>query len=217
MMTFWMSVVPPGWMAMMPARDPLRSLIYSAAERAVRDVYVDGDRVVADGRAVHLQPVEAAGRLAEAQARMIADVLTGARPVYRRLRGNPVPLPVFRRLYDGESYGFLYESLELHGGRGRFSFLGGRPTANPRAEVPLYETLVFACDDLRAYYIEAVTAQPGRASSAELTDWFWTRTTAAKVMLALRSLSAESGEEEMRAVAGRFVPEEVVETVATDC
>ena len=37
-------------------------------------MYVDGEKVVADGRAVHLQPVEAAGRLAEAQARMIADV-----------------------------------------------------------------------------------------------------------------------------------------------
>jgi cytosine/adenosine deaminase-related metal-dependent hydrolase len=60
--------------AMMPARDPLRSLIYSAAERAVRDVYVDGNQVVANGRAVHLDPVEAAGRLAEAQGRMIAEV-----------------------------------------------------------------------------------------------------------------------------------------------
>ena len=29
---------------MMPARDPLRSLIFHAADRAVRDVYVDGER-----------------------------------------------------------------------------------------------------------------------------------------------------------------------------
>jgi len=34
---------------MRPARDPLRNLIYTAADRAVRDVYVDGVRVVADG------------------------------------------------------------------------------------------------------------------------------------------------------------------------
>jgi len=60
--------------AMMPARDPLRSLVYSAAERAVRDVYVDGNQVVADGRAVHLDPVTAAGRLAEAQVRMLEAV-----------------------------------------------------------------------------------------------------------------------------------------------
>jgi cytosine/adenosine deaminase-related metal-dependent hydrolase len=31
---------------MAPARDPLRSLVYHAAERAVREVYVDGRQVV---------------------------------------------------------------------------------------------------------------------------------------------------------------------------
>jgi len=36
--------------AMMPIRDPLRSLIYTAAERAVCDVFVDGHHVVVDGQ-----------------------------------------------------------------------------------------------------------------------------------------------------------------------
>ncbi len=40
--------------AMRPVRDPLRSLIYTASERAVRDVYVDGLRVVADGHPVQI-------------------------------------------------------------------------------------------------------------------------------------------------------------------
>ena len=57
---------------MMPARDPLRSLVYTAAERAVRDVYVDGIRVVADHKVLTLDRPDAAGRLAEAQARMLA-------------------------------------------------------------------------------------------------------------------------------------------------
>ena len=35
--------------AMMPIRDPLRSLIYTAAERAVRDVFVDGQHLVVNG------------------------------------------------------------------------------------------------------------------------------------------------------------------------
>ena len=55
---------------MMPARDPLRSLVYTAAERAVRDVYVDGRQVVAQRKVLHLDRVDAAGRLAEAQQRM---------------------------------------------------------------------------------------------------------------------------------------------------
>ncbi|MDP6563368.1 MAG: amidohydrolase family protein [Alphaproteobacteria bacterium] len=60
--------------AMMPVRDPLKSLIYHAADRAVRDVYVDGRQVVAGGRVLTLDRAEAAGRLAEAQARMERDV-----------------------------------------------------------------------------------------------------------------------------------------------
>ena len=40
--------------SMMPAREPLRSLIYCGAERAVRDVFVDGEHVVGDGRLAHI-------------------------------------------------------------------------------------------------------------------------------------------------------------------
>jgi len=36
--------------AMRPLREPLRSLLYVAAERAVRDVYVDGRLVVENGK-----------------------------------------------------------------------------------------------------------------------------------------------------------------------
>ncbi len=59
---------------MRPARDPLRSLIYTAAERAVREVYVDGRQVVADGRVLTLDRADALGRMDEAQKRMSAEV-----------------------------------------------------------------------------------------------------------------------------------------------
>ena len=39
---------------MMPVREPLRSLIYCGAERAVRDVFVDGEQVVVDGCLAHI-------------------------------------------------------------------------------------------------------------------------------------------------------------------
>ena len=51
------------------------------------------------------------------------------RPSYRRVRGTPDPLTLFRRLYAGRPNGFLYESLAERGGRGRYSFLGGDPMA----------------------------------------------------------------------------------------
>jgi cytosine/adenosine deaminase-related metal-dependent hydrolase len=40
--------------AMLPLREPLRNLIYIAAERAVRDVYVDGEQAVRNGELVNI-------------------------------------------------------------------------------------------------------------------------------------------------------------------
>src|SRR5437588_10678991 len=57
---------------MQPARDPLRSFVYHAADRAVRDVFVDGKQVVTDGRVTTLDQAGAGGRLRAAQERMEA-------------------------------------------------------------------------------------------------------------------------------------------------
>jgi len=38
------------------------------------------------------------------------------------------PAQAFERLYGGDDRAFLYESLERKGGRGRYSFFGGRPS-----------------------------------------------------------------------------------------
>jgi cytosine/adenosine deaminase-related metal-dependent hydrolase len=58
---------------MQPARDPLRSFVFHAADRAVRTVLVNGEVVLADGAPRHLDPAAALERLAEAQARMLRD------------------------------------------------------------------------------------------------------------------------------------------------
>lgn len=55
---------------MQPVRDPLRSLVFHAADRAVRDAWVDGQHVVVDGRVRTLDRGGALDRLAAAQARM---------------------------------------------------------------------------------------------------------------------------------------------------
>lgn len=55
--------------AMRPVRDPLRSLVYAAAERAVRTVIVDGETVVEDGRVLTMDHEAAAAALQEAQYR----------------------------------------------------------------------------------------------------------------------------------------------------
>ena len=59
---------------MRPIRDPLRSLVFSAAERAVKSVYVDGRKVVDNGRVLTIDVDDALDRLQAAQERMIGDV-----------------------------------------------------------------------------------------------------------------------------------------------
>lgn len=79
---------------------------------------------------------------------------------------------------------------------------------NPRPELPLAETLKLACEDLKAYYAEAVTAQPGTATSSRaVADWFWGETTAGTLFLKLQAVCAAHPDKGMR-VLGRnfFVP-----------
>jgi 5-methylthioadenosine/S-adenosylhomocysteine deaminase len=56
---------------MLPARDPLRSLIFHAADRAVSEVWVNGRQLVAAGEVTILDTVGAGQTLAEAQAAMM--------------------------------------------------------------------------------------------------------------------------------------------------
>lgn len=54
---------------MRPVRDPVRSLIYAAADRAVRHVFIDGREVVKDGRVTTLDIAGATEQLEAAQRR----------------------------------------------------------------------------------------------------------------------------------------------------
>lgn len=58
--------------SMMPLREPIRSLLFVAAERAIRAVYVDGRKVVEDGRCLTIDLNAASARLEEAQHRALA-------------------------------------------------------------------------------------------------------------------------------------------------
>jgi cytosine/adenosine deaminase-related metal-dependent hydrolase len=75
---------------MQPARDPLRSLVYHAADRAVRTVLVDGEVVCDGGKTLGLDVASAAATLAESQARMIRDC---AIHDYRQRPGDAIAPP----------------------------------------------------------------------------------------------------------------------------
>jgi cytosine/adenosine deaminase-related metal-dependent hydrolase len=57
---------------MQPVRDPLRCLIFTASDRAVRDVFVDGIQVVKDHKVLTLNHKDALKRVTTAQQRMEA-------------------------------------------------------------------------------------------------------------------------------------------------
>ncbi len=58
--------------AMRPARDPLRTLVFEAAERAITDVFVAGEHVVRDGQVLTVDMAGAAARLEDAQSEMMS-------------------------------------------------------------------------------------------------------------------------------------------------
>lgn len=60
--------------AMMPLREPVRSLVYVAGDRAVNDVFVDGRQVVQDGKCLTIDLQAASEALEEAQKRSLKKV-----------------------------------------------------------------------------------------------------------------------------------------------
>lgn len=75
---------------MMPARDPLRSLIFHAADRAVKDVFIAGRQVVANGKVTTLDHRAAGERLTDLQLRMMAS--STGRDYRKRTADELVPL-----------------------------------------------------------------------------------------------------------------------------
>ena len=71
---------------MRPARDPVRSLIYAAGDRALKAVYVDGRKVVEHGEVLTMDYRQAAEHLNEAQKRVVGNATAqdwAHRPVER--------------------------------------------------------------------------------------------------------------------------------------
>lgn len=68
------TVVDCGHPYMQPLRDPIRSLIYSAGDRAVEDVWVHGQKVVSKGMVERIDVADAAAKLNEFQEITISGV-----------------------------------------------------------------------------------------------------------------------------------------------
>ena len=69
---------------------------------------------------------------------------------------------------------------------------------NPRSDLSRAEVFKLACEDLKAFYLEAISAQPGAPGPARLADWFWGETLAGEIMLRLKPICLSSDDSEMR-------------------
>ena len=89
------------------------------------------------------------------------------------------------------------------------AFLDGQAPPNPRSDIPLAALFRYAVEDLKAYYGEALAAQPGHSTvdSTTLADWFWRDTTAGRVLFAVHEVCKQSAVPGMQVVAtGLLIP-----------
>ena len=84
------------------------------------------------------------------------------------------------------------------------AFLGDEWPDSPSEDMSATVALKHAFEDMRAWYFEAVAAQPGRATgtSVQVIDWFWNETTAGAVLKKLDEVCRESDDEVMQAFGG---------------
>ncbi len=75
------------------------------------------------------------------------------------------------------------------------------PSYNQALEVVL--ALRLATQDLKAYYLEAVTAQPGARAALDANRWFWHETAAGRAYLELREACLKSRDEAVRRFGAR--------------
>jgi hypothetical protein len=78
------------------------------------------------------------------------------------------------------------------------SYLKGTPEAPANPAWSAGMAVKRACDDLKAYYYEAVSAQPGNQDAQAIERWFWSETAAARALLAIRDLCLKSDDESLK-------------------
>jgi len=98
-----------------------------------------------------------------------------------------------------------------------YAFVKGEQPANPRQDISLPYTLKLAAEDVKAYYNEGVTSQPGQnnASAQVLHNWFWNETAAGEVLLAVKKACESSPDKTMNMMGAHFiVPHDVIQQKA---
>ena len=79
------------------------------------------------------------------------------------------------------------------------AFVNDPDVASPIPGIEPAMALKLASEDLKAFYLEAVTAMPGQPTDSDsLSDWFWGQTVAAEMINAARETCLASGKSELK-------------------
>ena len=85
------------------------------------------------------------------------------------------------------------------------SFSTGEPEEASVPGVSRGEGLRLAVDDIKAFYVDAATAQPGNASGSDVQDWFWRETAFARLLHDMRRKLMASSDEELALIGEWFL------------
>jgi len=88
------------------------------------------------------------------------------------------------------------------------ALLEGDGAAKPPSEtLTLGQSLRGASEDLKTFFMEAATAQPGNATSRSVADWFWGSTAGGRLLLMLHPVCSAAADDGVQRVAlSQLVP-----------
>jgi ABC-type dipeptide/oligopeptide/nickel transport system ATPase component len=156
---------------MRPARDPVRSLIYAAGDRAVKDVFVDGRKVVEDGEVLTMDYRQAAEHLHEAQKRVAERARRRTGRIVPRWKSPPADLPLVVRL-PACSRPFRVGGLAHHCEDPSSASRGcGRSSAAPSATSPRWTASTSRCRAAAPSASSARAAAASRCSRSPSCAW----------------------------------------------
>ena len=91
-------------------------------------------------------------------------------------------------------------------------FIEDSSTPSPRPEVEVGPMLKFACEDLKAFYSEAMSAQPGMSTSMAVESWLWNETVLGKLLWKFREENLDHPDAYTRYLAQRsLIPDRQIQ------
>jgi hypothetical protein len=125
-------------------------------------------------------------------ADLLGDEMTALRPTWMRAQQR----------FGRTTVGLSGLAPELWPGLAT-RFLAGELPTTPAHDTPAL-ALRFLCDDVKAMYGEAAQADGPAPSSRQIDLWFWRRTVAGGLLVALRQAALQSSNNALKTVGGRF-------------